>query len=139
VLKKVTKGLVVAAFAFAAIASPFATHKADAASLISSCSDAQPVYQRGDKGFCVTVIQEMLNRTRVKYGQTKNPSWPVMTTPYDGIYGSKTEQAVIAFQFVHRARNSSIMVDGKVGQQTWFLFYVECQSMSPKPFLCQSI
>jgi len=139
-IKNVIRGVAIATFAFAVVAAPFVRpQKASATTFISSCSESKPVYQRGDTGFCVKIIQEMLNRTRVKYGQTNNPYWPIMSVPFDGIYGPKTEQAVVAFQFVHKVKNSAVVVDGKVGQQTWFLFYVDCLSFDPDPQPCRVI
>ena len=60
------------------------------------------VYCRGSRGAEVRRIQEEL----AKYG--------LYSGPLDGIYGGGTESAVARFQ-----RRSDLLVDGKVGEQTW--------------------
>jgi len=60
------------------------------------------VYCRGSRGAEVRRIQEELAKRGLYSG------------PLDGIFGGGTESAVARFQ-----RRSDLLVDGKVGEQTW--------------------
>jgi len=62
----------------------------------------RPTLRRGSRGEVVRVLQSLLHRTGFDPG------------PVDGIFGSRTQSAVLAFQ---RARR--LLVDGIVGPQTW--------------------
>lgn len=64
----------------------------------------RPVLKRGSKNGSVMVLQEFLNSQGYDCG-----------TP-DGIFGSKTERAVKAFQKANR-----LVADGIVGSKTWAL------------------
>ena len=57
--------------------------------------------RKGSKGLYVTELQEMLK----KRGYTLKT---------DGIFGTKTEEAVEAFQ-----ADNGLVVDGVVGEKTW--------------------
>ena len=65
--------------------------------------------RRGDSGDYVTVLQVMLNRISQDY-----PAIPRITPP-NGIFGSRTENAVREFQ-----RIFNLTVDGVVGKATWY-------------------
>lgn len=65
--------------------------------------------RRGSSGPNVVVIQTELNRISQDY-----PAIPKVPTT-DGIYGSRTEQAIRAFQQVF-----DLEVDGVVGNATWY-------------------
>lgn len=64
---------------------------------------------RGSSGENVTVLQVMINRISQDY-----PAIPRITPP-DGIYGSRTENAVREFQ-----RIFNLTPDGVVGKATWY-------------------
>ncbi len=71
-------------------------------SVICMVQQAEAVtYQRGSTGSTVTTIQEKLSR------------WGYYSGKVDGIYGSKTVEAVKYFQ-----RKNGLAVDGKCGPQT---------------------
>ena len=84
------------------------------------------VIGRGSSGSVVSDIQYYLNTIK-----TSIPSIPAVTV--DGVFGSATERAVIAFQ---NAMN--LGMDGKVGKATWFAFCrklcVESASPVAKPW-----
>lgn len=65
--------------------------------------------RRGSSGPNVVVVQTELNRISQNY-----PAIPKLAT-VDGIYGSRTEAAVRAFQQIF-----GLTVDGVVGQATWY-------------------
>lgn len=65
--------------------------------------------QKGSSGNDVVVIQAMLNRISRNY-----PAIPRIS-PVDGVFGSRTEEAVKAFQ-----RIFNLTPDGIVGQGTWY-------------------
>ena len=65
--------------------------------------------RRGDSSEYVTVLQVMLNRISQDY-----PAIPRIATP-DGIFGNRTENAVLAFQ-----RIFNLTPDGIVGKATWY-------------------
>lgn len=65
--------------------------------------------RRGDSGDYVTVLQVMLNRISQDY-----PAIPRITPP-DGIFGNRTENAVLEFQ-----RIFGLTPDGIVGKATWY-------------------
>ena len=65
--------------------------------------------QKGSSGSYVTVLQAMLNRISRNY-----PAIP-RVYPADGIFGSRTEESVKAFQ-----RIFNLTPDGIVGQGTWY-------------------
>ena len=65
--------------------------------------------QKGSSGSYVTVLQAMLNRISRNY-----PAIPRIN-PADGIFGSRTEESVKAFQ-----RIFNLTPDGIVGQGTWY-------------------
>lgn len=65
--------------------------------------------QTGSVGNYVTVLQVMLNRIGQNY-----PAIPRIS-PVDGVFGSRTEDAVKAFQ-----RIFNLTPDGIVGQGTWY-------------------
>lgn len=65
--------------------------------------------QTGSSGNYVTVLQVMLNRISRNY-----PAIP-RVSPVDGIFGSRTEESVKAFQ-----RIFNLTPDGIVGQGTWY-------------------
>ena len=67
---------------------------------LSPAADAV-TYQRGSSGSVVTQIQ------------TKLKNWGYYTGEADGVYGSKTEEAVKKFQ-----QKNGLTVDGKAGPQT---------------------
>ena len=71
-----------------------------------------PIVSRGDTGDQVTTVQHLLT----EHGHA---------TDADGIFGSKTETAVKAFQ-----TDSGLSVDGAVGPQTWPKLVVTVQSGS---------
>ena len=60
------------------------------------------VYRQGDRGSAVTTIQ------------TKLKNWGYYSGSVDGIFGSKTKAAVLAFQ-----KANGLGVDGIVGPLTW--------------------
>lgn len=64
-------------------------------------ADELPTMRKGSKGLYVTELQEMLK----KRGYTLKT---------DGIFGTKTEEAVEAFQ-----ADNGLVVDGVVGSKTW--------------------
>ena len=64
---------------------------------------------RGSSGQAVKTIQQQLNRIRVNY-----PAIPAITT-IDGIFGTETRNAVVAFQ-----RIFNLTADGVVGKSTWY-------------------
>lgn len=64
-------------------------------------ADELPTLRKGSKGLYVTELQEMLK----KRGYTLKT---------DGIFGTKTEEAVEAFQ-----ADNGLVVDGVVGSKTW--------------------
>ncbi len=64
---------------------------------------------RGSSGQAVRTIQQQLNRIRVNY-----PAIPAVTT-VDGIFGTETRNAVVAFQ-----RIFNLTPDGVVGKSTWY-------------------
>ena len=66
------------------------------------CNVELPILRRGDKSGYVRTAQILLN----KYYDAKLTE--------DGIFGSATEKAVIAYQ-----RNRGLSVDGIIGAQTW--------------------
>ena len=65
--------------------------------------------RRGSSGPYVVIIQVALNRISQNY-----PAIPKLAA-VDGIYGSKTEQAVIKFQQIF-----GLQPDGVVGKATWY-------------------
>ena len=70
--------------------------------LILTVQDAQAAsYKRGSTGSVVTQIQQKLS------------AWGYYSGAVDGIYGSRTEEAVRYFQ-----RKNGLTVDGKAGPQT---------------------
>ena len=71
-------------------------------SIICMAQQAEAVtYQKGSTGSTVTTIQEKLSR------------WGYYSGKVDGVYGSKTVEAVKYFQ-----RKNGLAVDGKCGPQT---------------------
>ena len=71
-------------------------------SIICMAQQAEAVtYQKGSTGSTVTTIQEKLSR------------WGYYSGKVDGVYGSKTAEAVKYFQ-----RKNGLAVDGKCGPQT---------------------
>lgn len=64
--------------------------------------------QVGSTGESVRRMQNRLNRIRVNY-----PAIPIIANP-NGVYGADTEAAVRAFQ-----RTFNLLIDGKVGRNTW--------------------
>ena len=64
-------------------------------------ADELPTLRKGSKGLYVTELQEMLK----KRGYTLKT---------DGIFGTKTEEAIEAFQ-----ADNGLVVDGVVGEKTW--------------------
>lgn len=60
---------------------------------------------RGSTGPDVKLVQSLLNKIGYSAG------------PVDGVYGSQTQQAVVAFQ-----RNNALVPDGIVGPDTWRVF-----------------
>ncbi|NLY45349.1 MAG: LysM peptidoglycan-binding domain-containing protein [Tissierella sp.] len=77
-----------------------------------------PTLSMGSRGASVTELQRLL----LAHGF--NPG------PVDGIFGSQTQAAVIAFQ---RSRN--LVADGIVGVQTWTALGVNCGT-TPPPTTC---
>jgi RHS repeat-associated protein len=73
-------------------------------SVSSASSLPSGLLRRGSSGDAVKKLQQTLMGLGYDLGSYKD----------DGIFGSKTEQAVLAFQ-----RNSGITIDGIVGNQTW--------------------
>jgi len=77
------------------------------------CHDPKPILKMGSRGDWVVELQKMLNYA--VYGN-KN----VLVS--DGIFGSKTNHAVIYLQLSYEG----ITVDGIVGPQTWGLLDAVC-------------
>lgn len=77
-----------------------------------------PTLRLGSTGASVTDLQRRL----LSFGF--NPG------PIDGIFGSQTQSAVIAFQ-----RSRGLVADGIVGVQTWTALGVNCGTMPP-PTTC---
>jgi RHS repeat-associated protein len=73
-------------------------------SVSSASSLPSNLLRKGSTGDAVKKLQQTLMGLGYDLGSYKD----------DGIFGSKTEQAVLAFQ-----RNSGITIDGIVGNQTW--------------------
>jgi RHS repeat-associated protein len=73
-------------------------------SVSSASSLPSNLLRKGSSGDAVKKLQQILMGLNYDLGPYKD----------DGIFGSKTEQAVLAFQ-----RNSGITIDGIVGNQTW--------------------
>ena len=70
----------------------------------------RPTLRRGDKGPCVTLLQEDLIRLGYSVGRTGA----------DGKFGKNTEAGVKAFQKDHDDRDGrALKVDGIVGEKTW--------------------
>lgn len=75
----------------------------------AASAGAEPTLRRGSRGDAVVRLQGLLN-TRVP--RSKLPDRKKLVE--DGIFGSKTEAAVITFQ-----QQENLLVDGIVGPQTW--------------------
>ena len=73
-----------------------------------------PTLRIGSRGASVRQLQQLLKN------EGYNPG------PVDGIFGSRTQSAVMAFQ-----RDSHIAVDGIVGVQTWTALGVDCGAAPP--------
>lgn len=71
-----------------------------------------PVIGRGNQGECTKVLQKSLNRWR-----------PSLSLSADGVFGTRTQTAVKAFQKAH-----GLTADGVVGQATW---------AKVRPYRCQ--
>ncbi|NMA04165.1 MAG: LysM peptidoglycan-binding domain-containing protein [Clostridiales bacterium] len=79
---------------------------------------ACPTLRIGSRGASVTRLQQLLRNEGYDPG------------PIDGIFGSRTQTAVMAFQ-----RDSHIPVDGIVGVQTWTALGVNC-GVTPPSHTC---
>lgn len=77
---------------------------------------ARPMLRRGSRGAPVIELQKRLSALGFNSGAA------------DGIFGSRTESAVRAFQ-----RSQRITVDGIVGPQTWSRLYGPTPSPAPAP------
>jgi peptidoglycan hydrolase-like protein with peptidoglycan-binding domain len=75
-----------------------------------------PVLQQGSTGPAVVVLQTALRNSGFDPG------------PIDGIFGPKTNAAVLAFQ-----KSKGLVVDGIVGPKTWAALGVPCTSPPPPP------
>lgn len=83
-------------------------------------SSACPILAIGSRGPSVQHLQQLLMNAGYNPGTI------------DGIFGSRTQAAVMAFQ-----RDSHINVDGIVGPRTWTALGVNCgTSPSPPPHTC---
>ncbi|WP_081512113.1 peptidoglycan-binding domain-containing protein [Nocardia donostiensis] len=91
---------------------------ADSESVIVGCLIEEPTLRRGDDGVCVAVVQLIVSDY---YGNG--------TVEVDGVFGSRTQQAVRNFQ-----RYYDIRVDGIVGPQTWDALGSACTDQG----LCRS-
>ena len=67
-------------------------------------SDARPTIKKGSRGEYVTLLQTMLI----------NRGYSVGSSGADGVFGTKTDQAVRTFQ-----KAADLVVDGIVGPKTW--------------------
>ncbi|HZK38380.1 MAG TPA: LysM peptidoglycan-binding domain-containing protein [Clostridia bacterium] len=76
-----------------------------------------PTLRIGSRGASVQQLQQLLRNEGYDPG------------PIDGIFGSRTQSAVMAFQ-----RDTHIAVDGIVGIQTWTALGVDCSV--PPPHTC---
>ena len=76
-----------------------------------------PTLRIGSRGASVQQLQQLLRNEGYDPG------------PIDGIFGSRTQSAVMAFQ-----RDTHIAVDGIVGIQTWTALGVDCRV--PPPHTC---
>jgi peptidoglycan hydrolase-like protein with peptidoglycan-binding domain len=72
-----------------------------------------PTLRRGDQGGTVFRLQQMLDPF-VSHGEKGTPVQPLQA---DGVFGSKTERAVKAFQ--GGQLGGAIAADGIVGPNTW--------------------
>ncbi len=77
-----------------------------------------PTLRLGSIGPSVTQLQLLLRNAGYDPG------------PIDGIFGSRTQAAVMAFQ-----RDTHIPIDGIVGRQTWTALGVNC-GVTPPPTTC---
>lgn len=70
-----------------------------------------PVLERGDRGESVKQMQEILNQMGYDLG----------SSGVDGLYDEETETAVKQFQSEMNQQfpEAHVLVDGKVGNQTW--------------------
>ena len=75
-----------------------------------------PVLRQGSQGPSVVHLQQLLTSHGFSPGNI------------DGIFGPRTEAAVIAFQ-----QSRGLLVDGIVGVQTWTALGVNCGSTPPPP------
>lgn len=80
-----------------------------------------PVLRQGDTGQAVIKLQTVLKAKGYDPG------------PLDGVFGPRTEAAVIAFQ-----TQKNLQVDGVVGPQTWAALGVSCPP-SPPANLCPTL
>lgn len=71
-------------------------------------NDNRPILRKGDRGIFVEDLQELLRSIRIFVGKV------------DGIFGPKTEGAVLAFQ-----AKAGLVTDGKVGPNTWSALMLE--------------
>jgi len=83
-------------------------------------SCVKTILRRGSRGECVRVLQEAL--AFLGY----------YTDEIDGIFGPKTEQAVIQFQ-----RDTGIQVDGIVGPQTWGMLIAYLEYLGLTDLICR--
>lgn len=91
--------------AFAVGAFGFFANNDTALAASSRCVDN--TYQKGAKGTCVKRLQKLLNAHRCDNTVGKRVT-------ADGVFGSKTEKCVKAFQ-----KYTNIKADGIVGNKTW--------------------
>ncbi|MEL1135225.1 peptidoglycan-binding protein [Desulfitobacterium sp. THU1] len=81
-----------------------------------------PTLRQGSTGPDVVRLQQLLTSHGFSPGAI------------DGIFGPKTEAAVIAFQ-----RSRGLLVDGIVGVQTWSALGVNCMTPPPHPQPCPTL
>src|SRR5262249_22117128 len=106
--------LIICALAVLCTLSVFVGTAKPAAAAASTTFPCPPTIQNGSSGTWVRALQSRLNY-EYYYGNLTNGFLAV-----DGSFGPLTQGAVTAFQTKwHDAGHSNMLIDGKVGPQTW--------------------
>jgi hypothetical protein len=108
---KAALGIVVGLFALSAHATPV--------SAATYCTDYTYGVSATPKT-CVKELQNLVNKTHKAYGYVLGSRTPLVL---DGVYGSKTQSAVLNIQAHSQLRNANgwfnLTPDGIAGKQTW--------------------
>lgn len=140
-LKQTLKGLGIAAFAVAVVASPFVSREksnAQVAGRIWSDCDHLTLRQGVNGGYgserwaCNYLVQQFLNEAKLlyaRYAGTNVRNWPTIS-PHDGLYGPQTKAAVANWQNASMYYWTHGPGDGVFGPGSWLELSRDCYKWS---------